>query len=99
MMTATDVMTLARSLGVTIAKDGDKLRLKGVPPGPAGEALVDLVKRMKADLLDRLAPPACLIRVWFCECGAEIRADLSTCPSIWCGASRRGPVFSYEVIP
>ena len=95
-MSAADALHLAARLGVTIRPDGEHLRLVDVPPGPAGDALVDLVRQHKADLLDSLIPTSCLVRVWICPCGMEVRADLLTCVRSWCGRPRRGPVFSYE---
>ena len=100
-MTAADVLAIAAGQRVTISRAGDRLRLENLPLGEAGDALMDLARQFKAELLASMLPPACLLRVWFCSgCGLEVRADLPTCPRGWCRMPRRGPVFDYaEVMP
>ena len=60
------------------------------------DALVGLAREHKAELLADLEAPGFLLRVWICpSCSLEVRSDLLTCPRIWCGRPRRGPVISY----
>ena len=81
----------AERLGVRVRLDDGRIRLIGVPTSPEGDALVELVRQHKPELVERLTPWPW----WQCSCGQEVRADQLRCPRPSCRRPRKGAIYEH----